>query len=502
MHRFRVVAPLLATLVAAASCKSDPGPSTPAKPARVTFATGFLWGTATAGFQVESGLAATDWAAWVKTKDKIKNGDSPDAAGPDALAHVDEDIALMKAMGNTAYRFSIEWGRLYPTRDAFATDTPDPAAIQAYDGVLAKLKAAGMVPMVTLHHFVTPSWLSDPSKGSEPQAWERPEMTDLFVEYARRIAKRWGDKVDWWCTINEPLNVALGGYVQGSFPPGQLLALDRTFAVVKAEARAHAKAFEAIHAADKADADGDGKAAMVSMAFHQREFHPLDPEDEADVAATRRTRYVWNQWILNVVVRGDWDDDYDGNYTGPADRKGDPALAAHVDWVGVNYYSDTLISASRGVVIPVIRAAVIQDNLPTTRPKTEFGWDIYPEGMGTVLDEVATYKLPILITENGLADAKDTNRARFLAEHLYEVGRAITRGADIRGYFHWALLDNFEWASGFCPKFGFASYDPATKKRTLRPSGNTYRQIATSGAVELRNIEALPPYTSATSRCH
>jgi len=504
----------VSTALALGSCKSsssgssnddtsDASVATPATPPDVTFPQSFMWGSATAAFQVEKGLTATDWSAWVKTPNKIKNGDDPDVAGPDALAHVDEDIALLTAMGQNAYRFSIEWARLYPTRAAFDADTPDMTAVTAYDTLLTKLKAAKIRPVVTLHHFSSPSWLSDPSQGSQPQAWERPEMTTLFVEYAKRIATRWGDKIDDYITINEPFNLVLAGYVQGSFPPGQILAMTRAFAVAKIEARAHAQAFDAIHAADKTDADGDGKAALVSMAFHQRTFHPLDPTNPDDVDATTRVHYIWNEWLLNAVVKGNWDDDYNMDYTGPNDLTADPSLINHCDFIGVNYYSDTLIAAHHGIVIPMINASVIQDHMPTDRPKTDLAWDIYPEGMGTVLDEAKAYGLPIVVTENGIADSVDQNRARFLAEHLIQVGAAIGRGADVRGYFHWALIDNFEWANGFCPNFGFASYDhtnPA-RPRTLRPSGNTYKSIIAASGVKQTDIDAMAPYTTSTSQC-
>ena len=507
-HAVLAFAALVASQLLVPACRSSSS-STPSDdggaadasiplPPQVTFPKGFLWGSATAAFQVEKGLGATDWGAWVKTTGKIKNGDDPDVAGPDALAHVDEDVALLTASGQNAYRFSIEWARLYPTKAAFDADTPDMTAIAAYDALLTKLKAAKITPLVTLHHFSSPSWLSDPSQPMQPQAWERPEMSDLFVEYAKRIAKRWGDKIDWYVTINEPLNLALGGYVQGSFPPGEILAMDRTFAIVKAEARAHAKAFDAIHAADTIDADGDGKAAWVSMAFHQRTFHPFDPSNQDDLDATTRVHYIWNAWLLNSVVKGDWDDDYDMTYTGPADLQGDPTLKNHVDYVGINYYSDTIIARQHGIVIPKIDASVIQDHMPTSRPKTEMAWDIYPEGMGTVLDEAKAYGFPIVITENGTADSTDANRARFLAEHVYQVGAAIARGADVRGYMHWALIDNFEWANGFCPKFGLASYDaknPA-RPRTLRASGMTYKSIITANAMQQGDVDALPPYAT------
>ncbi len=506
LKRFLFVLPAALFVCLPSSCKSsDPGGNadandagpvedTPQPPAEVTFPAGFAWGSATAAFQVEKGLTSTDWGAWVRTAGKIKNMDDPDLLGPDALAHIDDDIALLTQSGQNAYRFSIEWGRLYPTKAAFDADMPDMAGVTAYDTLLTKLKAAGIAPWVTLHHFSSPSWLSDPSMADAPQAWERPEMTALFVEWCRRIAKRWGDKIDHYITINEPLNLALGGYVQGSFPPGQLLAMDRTFAVVKAEAKAHALAFDAIHAADTIDADGDGKSALVSMAFHQRAFHAYDATNPDDVDATARVKYFWNAWLMNAVVKGDWDDDYDQKYDGPNDKLGDPTLKNHVDYLGVNYYSDTLIARSHGVVIPKINASVIQDHIQNSRPKNELWWDVYPQGMRQVLDEAKAYGLPIVITENGIADSTDVNRARYLSEHLQQVGAAIAAGADVRGYFHWSLIDNFEWANGFCPKFGLSAYDQKTKVRTLRASGQQYKKIIQAKKIAQSDVDALPPY--------
>ncbi len=502
MHRpLRVaVLPLGLSLIICASCKSSSGDTPSAgdagvpPPAEVTFPAGFLWGSSTAAYQVEKGITASDWSHWVELTGKIKNGDKPDLGGADALAHVDDDVKLLKDSAQNAYRFSIEWSRIYPTRAAFDADMPSQPALDAYDALLAKLKAASIKPMVTLVHFSLPDYLSDVAKPMEPQGWERPETTDLFVQFCSRMAKHFGDRVDWWVTINEPLNAALGGYLQGSFPPGVALETTRLFNVVKAEAVAHTKAFDAIHAADTIDADGDGAAAMVSIAAHQRTFHASDPSEPDDVAAAARTQYIWNRWLLNAIVKGDWDDDLDGTLTGPKDKTADPALKGRVDYVGMNYYSDTLISAHRGIIIPVINASPIFDHAPTGRPESDFAWDIYPEGFGTVLDELKQYAKPVVVTENGIADARDVNRARFLTEHLYQLGWAIQRGVDVRGYFHWSLVDNFEWANGYCPKFGFASVDKATGARTARPSLGVYQRIITAAKVRTADIDALPPY--------
>jgi beta-glucosidase len=490
--------------LATGACSSDDGadanadananaPNAPAGPEQIAFPKGFFWGSATAGFQIEQGLGATDWGAWVRTPGKIKNGDAPDMGGPDALAHVDEDVALLVATHQNAYRFSIELARVYPTRAAFDADQPDPAGLAAYDKVFAALRAAHVTPLVTLQHFVFPDWLSDPSKPSEPQGWERDETVTAFATWCSRAAARWGGEVDWWATINEPMVAPLAGYVQGSFPPGVTLAFDRALLVGKNEARAHARCFDALKAADTVDADGDGKASEVGIVQHQRAVEPEDPSDPEDVAAAARVRYLNNDWILNAVVRGDWDDDFDGSLDGPNDRRGDPSLAGRSDYLGINYYTATSASA-HGLKLPVIEASVRNDHLPTDRPKTDFAWDIYPEGMRVVLDEAKGYGLPILVTENGIADASDANRARFVLEHAYQIGLAIADGADVRGYFYWSLLDNFEWATGFCPKFGLNAVDPASKARSARPSAQIYGKLAASGVLARQDIAALPPY--------
>ena len=483
-----------AVLVTSASCKSSqPAPLTPAEPESVTFAQPFLWGSASAGFQVEKGLDNTDWGTWVKTPGKIKNGDNPDIGGADALAHIDEDVALLAAAGQNAYRFSIEWARIYPTRAAFDADMPDPAGIASYDKLFAALHAAKITPFVTLQHFALPDYLSDPSKSAEPQGWERPELIGLFGTWCGRVAKRWGKDVDWWGTINEPLVAPIAGYIQGSFPPGLILAVDRALTAGKNEARAHGKCFDANKANDTVDLDLDGKTSMVGIVHNTPAVEPEDPTYPDDVAAADRVRYINNHWILNAVVRGDWDDDFDGKYDGPNDKRADPDLVGRSDYIGINYYS-ALWATVNGLQIPVINAFIRSDHLPNDRPKTDFFWDIYPGGFRIVLEEANRYGLPIVITENGIADSQDINRGRFVLEHLYELGRAKADGIDIRGYFYWSLLDNFEWASGFCPRFGLHTVDRTTAARVVRPSAQIYANVARTGTVSKKDIDAQKPY--------
>ncbi len=482
---------------------TDAADAGPPPPASVSFPADFLWGSATAGFQVEMGDDNTDWAAWVATPGKIANGDSPDVGGPDALDHIAADVADLTSTGQNAYRFSLEWARIYPTLDAFNSDTPDPDAITAYGTLLSALVAAHIRPIVTLDHYTLPTYVDDITQPSQPQGWENASTTTMFVEFCSRMAARWGGQVDYWLTVNEPLVLAIGGYLGGSIPPGVVLSVDRTIAVVKAQALAHVQAYDAIHAADTIDADGDGAAAIVSLAKHQRTFHPLDPTSAGDIAATAHIEYLWNQWLYNVVVLGNWDDDFDGSYTGPNDKMNDPTLKGRADILGINYYSDTLVSATNGIVIPApVNAAFEETDLPTDRPKTDEDWDIYAAGMGTVVDEAwSLWKLPILITENGIADHLDDNRPRFLYDHIFQLGWAMQRGANVIGYMHWASIDNFEWTDGYCPKYGLFSYDPTTGVRTAKKSAGEFASIIKAGQVTLAQLNASPPYVSSTAIC-
>jgi beta-glucosidase len=496
----------LAALLAA-GCSSSSTPATSgaggagATPiTRIDLPKGFLWGSATAGFQVEKGLGDTDWGAWAAMPDgKIQGGSKPDD-GPDAFAHVDGDIALMQAAGLGAYRFSIELARIYPTRAAFDADQPSAEGLAAYDGLIAKLRAAKIVPLVTLHHFVWPSWMSDPSKPTQPQGFERADAASVFEAWCTRMGKRYGKDVDWWITINEPTVEASVGYLAGIWPPG-VSDVERMVGVMKKQVELNARCYDALHAADHVDADGDGKAALVSIAKHDRVYEPVDPTSPDDVAAAEHSRRFWNQWFVDAIVKGDVDENFD-DVLGAGDRIGDPALRGRADYLGINYYGVSRVAA-HALQFPHMGTQPAQFGLQDGRPKNDLGWSIYPEGFGKVLDEVAPYGLPIVVTENGIADAKDANRSRFLLEHVFEMGKAMKRGVDVVGYFHWSLVDNFEWASGFCPKFGLYRVDLASPARTRTPTKAVavFKELASTGTLAQSTIDALPPYASGAASC-
>ncbi len=511
----RVLVPLLLLATAACSSKSDAtapavdagtdtascdqGSSVPAyvrsAGAEVTFPSGFLFGTATAGMQIEKGLVHADWYQWAADPKHVANGDKPDD-GPDALAHIPEHVKAMQDVGASSYRFSIEWSRIYPTLDSFTSDTPDASALASYHQLLTALKAAKIRPFVTLHHFATPDYLDDITKPRDAQSFERPEMMTMFPLFATRMGKEFGAEVDDWVTINEPMILLLGAYVAQGHPPGAPADFKRMVAALKQLVRVHAAVYDALHAADTVDA-GTGHAASVSLAKHNRVFYPRNPCEPGDVDAAAKTTYLWNEWIYNALVFGDWDDDFDGKYTGANDRQGDPTLKGRVDWIGVNYYGNTLVDSA--LPLPYVGGLPTYNDLPTSLPKTDMDWDVFPQGFRTVLKELVKYKLPVYVTENGVGDSQDVNKSRYLAEHLWEMAHAISEdGVDIRGYFYWSLIDNFEWGNGFCPRFGLYKVDRASAAKTLTPTkaAALFKQIAADRKLSASTIDAQPAYSS------
>lgn len=461
--------------------------------AETTFPDGFLFGAASAGMQIEKGLVHADWYQWAKIKGHVQNDENPDD-GPDAFAHFDDDVQGLVDAGANAYRFSIEWSRIFPTRAQFDADTPDAPAVAAYHSLLGKLRAKHIRPFVTLHHFATPDWLDDLNHPEQPQGFERDTMKADFAKWATWAGKEFGAEVDDWVTINEPVVLVLGAYVGKKHPPGSALDLDRMFAAVKQIARVHVAAFDALHAADTVDA-GSGHPVWVSMAKHNRLFLPNDPCEPDDVAAAAQSERVWNLWLYDAVVLGDWDDDFDGKLDGPNDKQGDASLKGRADYVGVNYYGDTLVSGS--LKLQYLGGLPSYEGLSDDLAKTDMNWDVFPQGIRPVLRELKKYRLPIVITENGIGDQQDKNKARYLAEHLWEVGRAIADdGLDVQGYFYWSLTDNFEWDHGFCPRFGLYRIDYSTPARTRSPTSAVaqYKRISNDRKLTASSIDALPAY--------
>ena len=461
--------------------------SVPLPPAIGHFPDGFLWGTAIAPYQVEGGLHNDDWYQWETLCGSKCSGDSADD-GPDFLHHYRDDLDAAAAMHNNAIRIGIDWSRIFPTAASFP-DSPDPDAVALYHDIINQARARGLDVMVTLVHFALPTWIDDLTDQADHPGWLDPGIVDKVASFAGWAAAEYGADVDHWITLNEPFLVVVGGWISGSVPPGAFGQVDTALAVAETMIRAHAAAYDAIHAADTIDADGDGQPALVSIAQHSRVFVPKDPTDQRQVRAADMFRYLLNDYFLNAVVFGDIDRNFDFDADDPGDTKGDPTLAGRLDFIGLNYYGVTMVLATANDDQFPLIGIPLQNDLDRQgfdAPITDFGWSIDPEGLRTVLDELTPYQLPVIITENGIADAADAQRPRFLIDHLYQVGKAIDDGLDIRGYYHWALMDNFEWGSGYCPHFGLLAVDfsdPA-RPRTPRESATVYRRIIDDNTVD------------------
>ncbi len=420
--------------------------------------TRFLWGAGTSAHQVEGGNDRNDWWDWESRPGAIRNGDRSGRA----CLHWDryeEDLDLLRGLGLNAYRLSIEWSRIEPEREHY-----DEVAIDHYRRVLLACRARGITPMVTLHHFTNPRWFA--SLGG----WDVQRNLPHFTRFARLAGERLGDLVDLWVTINEPEVLAFHGYDEGAWPPG-VKDRSRALHVIANLLEAHALASAALRETDRADADGDGRAALIGVAKHWVLLEPLRSwwlPERLSAAIQHR--------VFNVaVVRALRGDPIDLSVPGarPVRRRVD-ALKGSSDFLGVNYYTRWMVCA-------------LGKEPRRARPGSEvsdLGWEMYPEGLERSLAECAAFGLPLYVTENGIADQTDRLRPRFIQESLAAIDRARNRGVDVRGYFHWSLLDNFEWNEGFTGRFGLYAVDfrdPGLPRAARRSASVLAREIARRG---------------------
>ncbi len=426
---------------------------------RARFPDGFLFGAATSATQIEGHCSTSDWAAFARQPGRIKLGDRPDIAC-DSWHRWREDVALLRDLGLGSYRLSIEWARIEPREAAL-----DHAALDTYRKLLGTLREAGIEPMVTLHHFTLPQWLA------ERGGLLAEEFVASFAQFARTAIEALGDLCSLWVTINEPNVLAAHAYMLGVWPPAQkspLAALRCCYRLLEAHVAAYRELKEA---------GGDG--ARVGIAHHLRVVQPARPGSRRDRAAAVAFGTVFNDAFAAAVC--------EGSMYGGLDRLMNGARGFRVaesrgtqDFFGINYYSRDVVrlSARHAGEMFVARG------VPRGAEVSDLGWEVYPEGLGMVVREWARRSgLPVYVTENGIADASDAARGSFLVRHLAELARAIEGGVDVRGYYHWSLLDNFEWAEGFTPRFGLFAVDYDTRKRTARPSARLYAQIARERAL-------------------
>ena len=420
----------------------------------LSFPANFLWGTATSAYQVEGHNTNSQWYLWEYARDstglpRIKNGDTCGMAC-DEWTLFPEDIRLMKALGVNAYRFSVEWSKIEPEEGVF-----DTTAVRHYRDLCDSLMAHDIEPVVTLHHVTNPLWFEQ--KG----AFEKEENIEDFIVFVRRIVKDLGPSVQFYCTINEPAVYAMESYFTGTFPPGrrdpQLTAV-----VLRNLLIAHVESYKAIKALP------GGERKKVGIVKNITLVDPYNPWLLTDWLFSALSDRAFNGVTLEFFRSGR----YDFRMPGMASLQYENPEAVHtLDFFGLNYYSHYLYHFTADP------EKAFKPRIPRDEIMTDMEYSIYPEGLYRAIKRVSVLGVPVIVTENGIADSLDDRREMFIRRHLYALSRVIRDGYDVRGYFYWSLMDNFEWAEGYSMRFGLYETDFVTQRRTLRKGAKAYREI-------------------------
>ncbi|MBX3184273.1 MAG: family 1 glycosylhydrolase [Polyangiaceae bacterium] len=445
----------------------------------------FRFGAASADTQIEDQNQRTDWWFFTDREEGLGKGSAAVGEATRGYSMAMDDIQLMVAMGLDSYRFSMSWARIEPVRDQI-----DEEALDHYSRFIDALLAAGIKPNVTLHHFSNPVWIDDPRDTdceSGPTSENlcgvgHPEGGPLVVEEMRQhaalLAQRFGDRVDDWATVNEPVNYLLAAQGIGVFPPGKskIFSLQTAFIpVVRDYISGHAAMYHALKEHDTIDADGDGVAASVGLTLSVAEWTPARENevshDPVDVGAAERLNYVFHYLLVDAIRSGVFDADLDGTPDEPQ-----PSWKDTLDWLGVQYYfragvrGDGLLPAPLSLT-PCFGSFDFGACLLPQDPTwcvPEMHYEYAPEGLYKVLKAFSERYpgLPLLVSESGIATSVGERRAANIVRALEQIERAQRGGADVRGYYYWSLTDNFEWAEGYGPRFGLYSVDYTTYQRT------------------------------------
>jgi beta-glucosidase len=433
--------------------------------AKFRFPPGFLWGAATSAHQVEGGCDSNDWASWENSYDeyarpRVKNGAKAGWAA-DHWNRYRQDLALLQQLGCNAYRFSIEWSKVSPKPGVW-----DQRALNHYLEKCAFLREKNITPLVTLHHFTIPLWLYE--KGG----FEHPDAVNYFTDYVAKVAETLGTYVDFWTTFNEPVIYAVMGWQQGLWPPGKK-DLYLTAQVLYHILKAHFQAFRTIHEVDRYDADGDGISCQVGIAKSLMIFDPAHSWWLPDWLVAGIADQRMNQAVLEAFHTDSFK-----FYLGKMGwyKRRIPGLSETLDWFGLNYYTQILCRSDYK------SESNIRQYANPRLAKTDMGWAVYPAGMYRALNRVKFYGVPLYVTENGIATQDSELRRKFILEHIDAVHEALLDKVNIRGYFYWSLMDNFEWAEGFDRRFGLYHVDYSTQQRTLKKGAEVYRDITQSNS--------------------
>lgn len=426
------------------------------------FPRGFLWGTATASHQVEGNNTNNNWWAWEQQQGRIIHGHTSGLACDWWGGRWREDFDRAAEAGQNAHRLSVEWSRIQPTPDRW-----DEAALDHYREMMRGLHERNLTPLVTLHHFTDPLWLA------EMGGWENPAAPEYFEKFVTKVVEALRDYVTLWVTFNEPNVYVTMGYFIGSFPPGKH-DLSAAWQVMVNQVLAHARAYQAIHKIQP--------VARVGIAQNYRSFMAARNWLPLDRWTASMQAQAFNDAFPKALMSGKlrflfW-------------RKSLPEVKGTQDFLGINYYSRDRVA------------------FDLFKPGDLFGRRFYhpqaelspsgfianePQGMFEALKWGLQFQVPIIITENGVEDAEDRLRPRYLIQHLHQVWRGVNFNWPVKGYFHWTLVDNFEWERGWTQRFGLWELDPQTQVRRKRPSADLYAEICRRNGISSETVARYAP---------
>ncbi len=433
------------------------------------FPAGFLWGTASSSYQCEGGNLNNQWYRWEQQGHILSDEQCGDASSWWEMAEQDFDRA--EQMENNALRLSLEWSRIEPAEGQW-----DSAALDRYRAMLIDLRRRHITPIVTLHHFTDPLWFTD--RGG----FASEDNVRFFVRYVSHVVAALRDLCSFWVTINEPNVYAVQGYQSGIFPPGEQDPV-RALHVLRHMILAHVEAFYAIR-----DLQPE---AQIGYCLHCRLFDPASPLSPLDRGVARLQETLFNWSTLQASETGRFA--FPSNMLLPAI----PRAVGSRDYHGVNYYTRDIVRFDPAVPSEVFGRRFVRPGATRNDPGLDesFG-EIYPGGLYRVLKAIyqrTRGNKPLYITENGVSDAIDNRRPRAILEHLAMVHRALREGIPVRGYFHWTLVDNFEWNNGWQVRFGLIEIDPQTQRRIPRRSASMFGEICRANAITEAIVDRYVP---------
>lgn len=426
------------------------------------FPRGFLWGSATSSHQVEGNNTNNNWYAWEKIPGKICDGSQSGLACDWWGGRWKEDFDRAVETGQNAHRLSIEWSRIQPAPDRWDED-----ALDTYREMIRGLVDRNLTPCATLHHFTDPLWLT------EAGGWLKPDAPELFEKFVRKVVEALKEYVNLWVTINEPNVYIVSGYLMGAFPPGKQ-DLGETWKVAIQIANGHARAYHAIHELQP--------EARVGLSINYRSFMPAAKWNPLDKLAANIQHQAFNCSFADAAR--------DGHLRLLTYHTQIPHSAGTQDFIGLNYYSRdyTRFDLFSPQETFMKKFYAKEDELSGTGYIANV-----PEGFYEGLKWSIQYKVPVIVTENGVEDQQDLMRPRYLLQHIHQVWRAVNFNWPIKGYFHWSIVDNFEWERGWTQRFGLWGVDPQTQVRTRRKSVDLYAEICKENGITSQMVEKYAP---------